>query len=207
MAGDCVGAGGAGRAGHPDRHQLELARGPLLPGPCALLPLHSHDPGGPSLPPRPRFDTCWHPHRPPPSLSLPRTQWLWQHPAKAALLPVWQERSTALARSGRTGFNATVGALQELGGDPAFQYLLTSADPPASAPYMLSMLSSVGGDLCQVSAGCTSTPVPPPRTCTSLLQLLTGAARRHRPRRMGAAARARRQRERRRSIVGNVAQA
>ena len=64
-------------------------------------------------------------------------------------MPLWQERSTALAKSGRTGYNATLTALQDLGADPAFQYLLTSAEPPASAPYMLSMLASVAADLCQ----------------------------------------------------------
>ena len=76
-------------------------------------------------------------------------QWLWQHPAKEALMPLWQERSTALARSGRTGYNATLTALQDVGMDPSFQYLLASAEPPASAPYMLSMLASVAADLCQ----------------------------------------------------------
>ena len=28
-------------------------------------------------------------------------QWVWRHPAKEALMPLWQERAAALARSGR----------------------------------------------------------------------------------------------------------
>ena len=40
-------------------------------------------------------------------------QWMWRHPAKEALMPLWQERAAALARSGRTGYNATLAALQE----------------------------------------------------------------------------------------------
>ena len=160
-------------------------------------------------------------------------QWLWQHPAKEALMPLWQERSvcrtglepetsrpqaglpltrvslspwtdrpralrahglqrdahraagdplstlapltpltlptpptlrtlptpptlrtlptlpTLLAlRTLRTLLTLPT-ALQDIGADPSFQYLLTSAEPPASAPYMLSMLASVAADLCQ----------------------------------------------------------
>ena len=145
-------------------------------------------------------------------------QWLWQHPAKEALMPLWQERSVC-----RTGLEPETSrpqaglpltrvslspwtdrpralrahglqrdahraagdplsslaplapltpltlptlptlptllalptlrtlptALQDIGADPSFQYLLTSAEPPASAPYMLSMLASVAADLCQ----------------------------------------------------------
>ena len=45
-------------------------------------------------------------------------QWVWRHPAKEALMPRWQERAAALARSGRTGYNATLAALQDLGTEP-----------------------------------------------------------------------------------------
>ena len=142
-------------------------------------------------------------------------QWLWQHPAKEALMPLWQERSVcrtglepetsrpqaglpltrvslspwtdrprALRAHGlqRDAHRAAgdplsslaplapltpltlptlptlptllalptlLTALQDIGADPSFQYLLTSAEPPASAPYMLSMLASVAADLCQ----------------------------------------------------------
>jgi len=113
-------------------------------------------------------------------------QWVWRHPAKEALMPLWQERAAALARSGRTGYNATLAALQEtsarnpnpnpnpnpnqnpspspnahrspspnpypsqeLGTEPSVQYLLTSAAPPAAAPYMCSTVAAVAADLCQ----------------------------------------------------------
>jgi hypothetical protein len=145
-------------------------------------------------------------------------QWLWQHPAKEALMPLWQERSvcrtglepetsrpqaglpltrvslspwtdrpralrahglqrdahraagdplsslaplapltpltlptlpTLLALPTLLTLRTLPTALQDIGADPSFQYLLTSAEPPASAPYMLSMLASVAADLCQ----------------------------------------------------------
>ena len=43
---------------------------------------------------------------------------------------------------------ATATALQDLAQDPAFQYMLASAEAPASAPYMLSLLGSAAADLC-----------------------------------------------------------
>lgn len=83
-------------------------------------------------------------------LAILLVQMVWLHPAKEGLLPLWQERCAAMLRSGRgTGMAAKAGALQELLQEPFAQHLLASAPPPASAPYALSMLASLVGDVCQ----------------------------------------------------------